>query len=225
VKRAVVVGVAVLLVLGGMPIASSAGGVETSAGSVAPDGEWPVLGSGELLALVAYKADLLGIDVETVNPWGTSRYCPRCGERGRTVNAPDDHMECRYGEHFHCSECGYECDRDVVGALNVARKHLASTQMEAANPVACMEAGNHASFPSCSSERARSTGVQSTTDKQDRASGRQTHLSQFRATPLTAKRGEREPGGLHQNQGRHTGLRRPKGTITTHVLASATDCS
>ncbi|PSP31563.1 transposase, partial [Halobacteriales archaeon QH_10_67_22] len=111
---------------------------------------------GELLDLVAYKAELLGMDVETVNPWGTSRYCPRCGERGRTVNAPDDHSDCRHGGHFHCPECEYECDRDVVGALNVGRKHLADRQMEAANPVAYTEAGNHAIFPSCSSECARS---------------------------------------------------------------------
>jgi len=179
---------------------------------------------GELLDLVEYKAELLGIDVETVNPWGTSRYCPRCGERGRMVNAPDDRTECRHGGHFHCPECEYGCDRDVVGALNVGRKHLAGRKMEAANPVAYTEAGNHASFPSCSGERARSAGVQSTTDKQDQASGRQTHLSQLRVTPLTAKRDERESGGLHQNQGRNTGLRRPSGSITRYVLASTTEC-
>jgi IS605 OrfB family transposase len=180
---------------------------------------------GELLDLVEYKAALFGIDVETVNPWGTSRYCPRCGERGRTVTAPDDHTECRHGGHFHCPECGYDCDRDVVGAVNVGRKHFAETKMEEANPVAYTETGKHASFPSHSSERARSAGVQSTTDQQELASGRQTHLSRFRAMPLTAKRGERDPGGLSQNHGRKTGLRRPKGSITRHVLASATDCS
>ncbi|PSP92319.1 transposase [Halobacteriales archaeon QS_4_66_20] len=178
---------------------------------------------GELLDLVAYKAELLGIGVETVNPWGTSRYCPRCGERGRTVNAPDDHTECRHGGHFHCPECGYECDRDMVGALNVGRKHLADTKMEAANPVAYTEAGNHASFPSPSG--ARSAGVQSTTDQQDAASGRQTHLSQLRVTPLILKRDERESGGLHQNQGRKTGLRRPSGSVTRYVLARTTECS
>ena len=179
---------------------------------------------GKLLDFVAYKANLLGVEVATVNPWGTSRYCPRCGERGETVNAPDDHTECRHGGHFHCPECGYECDRDVVGAVNVGRKHLAGTKMEAANPVAYTETGNHASFPSPSG--ARSAGVQSATEyqKQDAASGRQTHLSRFRATPLSVTRGERESGGLHQNCGRKTGLRRLSGSITTHVLASATDC-
>jgi IS605 OrfB family transposase len=176
---------------------------------------------GELLDFVEYRAELLGIEIKTVNPWGTSRYCPRCGGRGRTVNAPDDHTECRHGGHFHCPECGYECDRDVVGALNVGRKHLSETQMEEANPVAYTETGKHASFPSLSG--ARSAGVQSATDKQEMASGRQTHHSWFRATPLTAKRGERDAGGLQQNQSRNTGLRRPSGSITTHVLASATD--
>ena len=177
---------------------------------------------GELLNLVAYKAELLGIDVETVNPWGTSRYCPRCGERGWTVNAPDDHTECRHGGHFYCPECEYECDRDTVGALNVGRKHLASTKMEAANPVAYTEAGNHASFPLPLG--ARSAGVQSATDQQDVASGRQTHLSQFRVMPLTSKRDERESGGLHQNPGRKTGLRRPNGSVTRYILASTTEC-
>jgi IS605 OrfB family transposase len=178
---------------------------------------------GELLDLVEYKAKLLGIEFETVNPWGTSRHCPRCGERGKTVKAPDDHTEQRHGGHFHCPTCGYECDRDVVGAVNVGRKHLSDTQMEKANPAAYTEAGNHASFPS--PRGARSTGVQSATDQQDVASGRQTHLSQFRATPLTSKCGEREPGRLHQNRGSNTGLRRPSGSITRYVLASATECS
>jgi IS605 OrfB family transposase len=186
---------------------------------------------GELLDLVEYKAELLGIDVERVNPWGTSRYCPRCGERGETVKAPDDHTACRHGGHFHCPECGYECDRDVVGAVNVGRKHLSESKMEAANPVAYTEAGNHASFPSPSG--ARSAGVQSTTEQQDAASGRQTHLSRFRSTPLTSrrdrtrsttKRGERDTGGLHQNRSRNTGLRKPSSSVTRYILASTTEC-
>lgn len=187
---------------------------------------------GELLVSVEYKAELVGIEVETVNPWGTSRYCPRCGERGRTVKAPDEHTECRHGGHFHCPECGYECDRDVVGAVNVGRKHLDGFKMEEAKPVAYTEAGKHASFPS--PQGARSAGVQSVTDKQDSASGRQTQLSQYRATPLRSdgsetvlirKRGERETGGLQQNDGSNTGLRWPSGSITMHALARATGSS
>lgn len=100
---------------------------------------------GELLDLVEYKSELVGIEFEMVNQWGTSRYCPRCGEKGRTVKASDNHRVCRHGGHFHCTWCGYECDRDVVGALNVGRKHLSESKMEEANPVAYMEAGNRQS--------------------------------------------------------------------------------
>jgi len=198
---------------------------------------------GELLDHVEYKTGLLGIEFTTENPWGTSRFCPRCGERGRTVNAPNDHEESRHGGHFHCPECGYECDRDVVGAVNVGRKHLSGSKMEEANSAAYMATENHASFPS-PSEGARSdtpaesqtagvSGVQSATDQQDTASGRQTRLSQFRAMPLTSdgtapvsitKHGERDMGGLHQNHSSQTGLRWSRRSVTQSVLANATDC-
>ncbi|QSG08149.1 RNA-guided endonuclease InsQ/TnpB family protein [Halapricum desulfuricans] len=193
---------------------------------------------GELLDRVGYKAELVGIDFETVNPWGTSRHCPRCGENGRTVKAPDDHTEQRHGGHFHCPECGYECDRDVVGAVNVGRKHLDGSKMGEANPAAYMEVGKHASFPSPrgarstggerseasrASETLAVSGVQSATDQQDQASGRQTHLSQYRAPSLIVKRSGTDMGGLQQNHSSNTGLRRPSGSVTQHVLASAPD--
>ena len=184
---------------------------------------------GDLLDLVEYKAGLVGLGVETVNPWGTSRYCPRCGERGRTVKAPDDPTECRSGGHFHCSECGYECDRDVVGAVNIGRKHLDECKMEGANPAAYTATGNHASFPSHLTEKCdRSAGVQSATDtqqEQDVASGRQTHLSQYCSSSLTTKRREADSGGLHQNHGSNTREQLPSGSITQYVLARTTECS
>lgn len=191
---------------------------------------------GELLDHVRYKAGLLGIEVETVNPWGTSRYCPRCGERGETVNAPNDHTACRHGGHFHCRSCGYECDRDVVGAVNVGRKHLGECRMERANPAEYISTGKHASFPSHSecarsaadagneSETTSVSGVQSTTDQQDVASGRQTRLSRYRAAPLTMKRGGTDTSGLHQNLGRNTEWRSSSGSVTRYVLASITEC-
>ncbi|UWG52028.1 Transposable element, IS605 OrfB family [Halalkaliarchaeum sp. AArc-CO] len=179
---------------------------------------------GELLDHVEYKAGLLGIEFATVNPWGTSRYCPRCGERGETVNAPNDHTECRHGGHFHCPGCGYECDRDVVGAVNVGRKHIDACKMETANPAEYISTGNHASFPSRHAGCARSAGVQSATDQQDQASGRQTRLSQHRARSLTVKPGEGDMGGLHRNRGSNTGQRRPRRSVTQSVLASTTDC-
>ncbi len=170
---------------------------------------------GELLELVQYKAELVGIDVETVNPWGTSRYCPRCSEKGETVVAPDNHKPKRSGGHFHCSHCGYECDRDVVGALNVG-KYFDQCKMEEANPVAYTETGNHASFPSHSGRQysARSTGVQSTTEsgEQEQASGRQTQNASSRARPLIVKSGE-TAGGLYKNYSSNTGMRVPSGSI------------
>lgn len=189
---------------------------------------------GELLDLVEYKADLFGIDFETVNPWGTSRFCPRCGERGETVKAPDDHTKCRSGGHFHCSECGYECDRDVVGAVNVGRKYLDRCKMEGANPAAYTAEGNHASFPShhdgcdrsdasAESQTAEVSGVQSASDEQDDlASGCQTSQSRCRAVPLIVKHGQDVWGGLHRNHNRDTGLRRPSGSITRWCLLANT---
>ncbi len=81
---------------------------------------------GLLVDSLEYKAGLVGIDVETVNPWGTSRYCPRCGERGVTVKAPDLRVEQRSGGHFVCEACGFEGDRDYVGSVNVGRMYLSS---------------------------------------------------------------------------------------------------
>lgn len=188
---------------------------------------------GDLLDLVEYKAELLDISVETVSPWGTSRYCPRCGEHGDTVKAPNDHTKCRSGGHFHCPECGYECDRDVVGAVNVGRKHLDGCRMEGANPAAYTAEGDHASFPphqtgcdrsdaSMEGETAGVSGVQSAAEKQDAvASGRQTQLFQYRSPSLTVKRSG-TTGGLHNNHSRETGLRRPSGSITQWCLLAST---
>lgn len=196
---------------------------EDTSGSVA----WSISSwaRGELLDYTEYKTEMLGIDVATVNPWGTSRHCPRCGEKGQTVKAPNDHTEVRHGGHFHCPDCGYECDRDVVGAVNVGRKHLSKSKMEAANPVDYTSVGKHASFLSLRSG-ARSAGVQSTTNsQQDLASGRQTRLPQFRPTPLTVTHGEADTGGLHQNDGSKTASRQASGSVTMYVLASATGSS
>lgn len=187
---------------------------------------------GDLYDDVAYKAELVGVDVERVHPWGTSRYCPRCGEKGRTVKAPNDHTECRHGGHFHCPSCGYECDRDVVGAVNVGRKHVSDCKMEVANPAEYISAGKHASFPShvtCARSEADTenvtvsvSGVQSTPDtlQQGSVSGCQTQLSQYRSSRLTAKRGGTDTGGLQQNHGGKTGVRSPSGSITRCMLTS-----
>ena len=98
------------------------------------------------------------------------------------------------------------------------------TKCRSANPVAYMEAGNHASFPCrlCIDQskieegRSRSAGVQSTTShnsgEQDTASGRQTQEVSSRARSLIVKSGE-TAGGLHKNRGSNTGMLVPSGNI------------
>ncbi|ESS12212.1 MAG: transposase, IS605 OrfB family, central region [uncultured archaeon A07HR60] len=174
---------------------------------------------GSLLDKTEYKAELVDIETDMVNPWGTSRHCPRCGDRGKTVKAPDDHTKCRHGGHFYCPNCEYECDRDVVGAVTVGRKHLSQSTMEEAAPVAYTETGTHASFPSSGID-ARSTGVQSTAELQDEASGRQTRLTQDCST---ACRGESDTGGLQHNQGSNTDRQLSSGSVRQCVLASTPD--
>jgi putative transposase len=184
---------------------------------------------GSLLDNVAYRAELVGIEVVTVNPWGTSRHCPRCGEHGETVNAPDDHTECRHGGHFHCPTCGFEGDRDYVGAVNVGRKHFDECKMEKTTPAAYTAAGKHASFPSrtrlasADESRARSAGVQSATDSTGPVSGRQSPRSDQRVP--RAERNRNDTGGLPQNHGRYTGWRCPSRSITWYVLTSTTGTS
>jgi putative transposase len=183
---------------------------------------------GALLEKVEYRASLVGLAVATVNPWGTSRHCPRCGERGETVNAPTDHTTCRHGGHFHCPACEFEADRDYVGAVNVGRKYLDECRMETATPAAYTAAGNHASFPSRTHRdtpeelRARSAGVQSPTETGP-VSGRQSHRSNQRAPRV--ERSRNDMGGLHKTHGGNTGWRCPSGSITRYVLTSTTGSS
>lgn len=60
-----------------------------------------------LSQFIEYKANLLGIKVEYVNPAYTSQTCPSCSERN---NAQDRTYKCK---------CGFETHRDRVGAMNI----------------------------------------------------------------------------------------------------------
>ena len=59
--------------------------------------------------------------VETVPPYGTSSYCPRCGKKGRKVRSPLSYIENKKGRHFWCPYWQYRDDRDYIGALNIYR--------------------------------------------------------------------------------------------------------
>jgi hypothetical protein len=67
--------------------------------------------------------------VERVRPGNTSRSCPRCGSTGHTTKSPDHDDEVWHGGHFQCdnTRCGFQPDRDYVGAVNVARVFFSET--------------------------------------------------------------------------------------------------
>jgi len=50
-----------------------------------------------------------------------------------------DPLEIDYRVKYRISNFDYECDRDVVGAVNVERKHLSESKMEGTNPADSME--------------------------------------------------------------------------------------
>ncbi|MEF8783949.1 MAG: transposase [Haloarculaceae archaeon] len=77
----------------------------------------------DIIENIEYRAECVGLAVERVYPQETSRSCPRCGSPGHTCKSPDQHEELWWGGHFRCdnARCGFEGDRDYVGAVNVAR--------------------------------------------------------------------------------------------------------
>ena len=76
----------------------------------------------QLLEFVRYKAQWAGIRFVEVKPANTSRTCPKCGHCDKRN---------RKGLAFKCTECGYNANADFVGALNVARRSLASLELNA----------------------------------------------------------------------------------------------
>ncbi|MCQ4334420.1 transposase [Natronomonas sp. F2-12] len=83
----------------------------------------------DIIENIEYRADCAGLAVKRVFPQGTSRSCPRCGSTGHTCKSPDHHHEHWWGGHFRCdnARCGFEGDRDYIGALNVARVFFSET--------------------------------------------------------------------------------------------------
>lgn len=63
-----------------------------------------------LSSYIEYKAGLLGIQVEYVDPKYTSQKCPRCERNNR---AKDRKYKCRY--------CNYIAHRDIIGAKNIMK--------------------------------------------------------------------------------------------------------
>ncbi|QKR00206.1 IS200/IS605 family element transposase accessory protein TnpB [Metallosphaera tengchongensis] len=61
--------------------------------------------------VLKYKAPLYGSRVLEVNPYLTSRSCPRCGYVSRKV-----------GKTFVCQRCGFKLDRQLNASLNIYLK-------------------------------------------------------------------------------------------------------
>jgi putative transposase len=61
---------------------------------------------------VEYKLAEYGINFVPINERGTSHTCPKCGGK---VN-PN-------GRRFRCTHCGFECHRDIAGAMNIFSKY------------------------------------------------------------------------------------------------------
>ncbi|WP_224450365.1 zinc ribbon domain-containing protein [Haloprofundus salilacus] len=83
----------------------------------------------EIISKIEYRADIAGLHVRRVYPGNTSRSCPRCGSTGHTTKSPEHFHEVWWGGHFRCdnARCGFQADRDYVGAVNVARVFFSET--------------------------------------------------------------------------------------------------
>lgn len=65
----------------------------------------------QLTSFITYKAALLGIKVEQVDPAYTSQECPACSARYKARDRT-----------YVCRDCGWMGHRDVVGAINISRR-------------------------------------------------------------------------------------------------------
>lgn len=68
----------------------------------------------QLRQFITYKAKIAGVNVCFIDPYNTSRKCPKCGyiaksnRKTRTI--------------FSCQQCGFTSNADIVGAINIASK-------------------------------------------------------------------------------------------------------
>ena len=69
---------------------------------------------GKFRQMVTYKSQRLGMQAVLMDEAYTSQTCPQCAERHKPR-----------GRTYKC-KCGYVCDRDAVGAINIRAKYLDS---------------------------------------------------------------------------------------------------
>lgn len=73
-----------------------------------------------LAQYIEYKANMVDITVEYVDPRYTSQTCPACAERNHSKD-----------RKYHCS-CGYHAHRDRVGAINIINAPVISGKRKSA---------------------------------------------------------------------------------------------
>jgi predicted RNA-binding Zn-ribbon protein involved in translation (DUF1610 family) len=66
----------------------------------------------QLVSFLEYKLHLAGLEMFSIDPRGTSKTCPRCGD--------SDRKNRKTQSRFECSKCGYEANADFVAARNIA---------------------------------------------------------------------------------------------------------
>jgi putative transposase len=71
-----------------------------------------------LSQFVEYKARWLGMKVIKISERNTSKTCHRCG-----------HIGLRVGSLFKCPKCGYSCNADYNGAMNILKRAMGYTPM------------------------------------------------------------------------------------------------
>ena len=94
-------------------------------------------GWGEFRRQLDYKLAWHGGHLIAVPPHNTSRTCPACGH----VSKDNRQTQAR----FECTECGFEENADVVGAINVLRAGHARLACEVSGAVMPPAAGTHRS--------------------------------------------------------------------------------
>ncbi|MBS7627828.1 transposase [Candidatus Bathyarchaeota archaeon] len=68
-----------------------------------------------LSQFIEYKARWEGIPVIKISERDTSKLCHKCGQKG-----------VRVGSSFKCSNCGYSCNADYNGAMNILKRAVGS---------------------------------------------------------------------------------------------------
>ncbi|MFW9917373.1 MAG: RNA-guided endonuclease InsQ/TnpB family protein [Candidatus Thorarchaeota archaeon] len=100
---------------------------------------------GALYTLLDYKTKRCGLKLIRVNPWGTSSYCPRCGQKGTRIVEPRSKKVQSEGRFFSCPSCEFTADRDYIAAINIYRMHQAHRKkqyhLKRAKPVPYMATG------------------------------------------------------------------------------------